>query len=290
MNSEMNELINNLQKASEGIYLAADIIGPTGPQGPTGPIGPTGPRGPIGPTGPQGKEGQQGPRGVTGPKGEMGPQGDEGLQGPRGATGPRGLQGIEGERGPQGELGPQGSKGDTGPQGPKGDTGSGGINSKTPFGTFGIVSPNYVDYVVPPEGIINIKNISDSSANFINMDKATGEIRIATTGYYQISYSILISLLYDIPDIIRRAAYFIIMLDSHKPESYEKNGTITGFEQGDGNVMHMLSNIVYKRFEQNDVLQLVAIYVPSTTAGIRASTLRVHNLRFNIIKVGDKDW
>lgn len=68
--------------------IAANVVGPTGPQGPAGPAGPQGAQGPTGVVGPAG------PIGPRGPIGPSGPSGAQGATGPAGATGPQGPAGA----------------------------------------------------------------------------------------------------------------------------------------------------------------------------------------------------
>ena len=174
--------------------------GPIGPTGDTGPVGPTGATGPIGPTGDTGPIGSAGDTGPTGPTGFTGPIGPTGDTGPIGPTGPTGFTGPTGDgaTGPTGDIGPTGPTGFTGPIGPTGDTGP--IGPTGPTGFTGPIGPtplllglqaqyqNASAAVIANGALIPFNTVINNQSAALTLNAATGEITIAESGNYYVSW------------------------------------------------------------------------------------------------------
>ena len=174
--------------------------GPIGPTGATGPIGPTGATGPVGPTGDTGPIGSAGDTGPTGPTGFTGPIGPTGDTGPIGPTGPTGFTGPTGDgaTGPTGDIGPTGPTGFTGPIGPTGDTGP--IGPTGPTGFTGPIGPtplllglqaqyqNASAAVIANGALIPFNTVINNQSAALTLNAATGEITIAESGNYYVSW------------------------------------------------------------------------------------------------------
>ena len=174
--------------------------GPIGPTGATGPVGPTGATGPIGPTGDTGPIGSAGDTGPTGPTGFTGPIGPTGDTGPIGPTGPTGFTGPTGDgaTGPTGDIGPTGPTGFTGPIGPTGDTGP--IGPTGPTGFTGPIGPtplllglqaqyqNASAAVIANGALIPFNTVINNQSAALTLNAATGEITIAESGNYYVSW------------------------------------------------------------------------------------------------------
>lgn len=163
-----------------------NILAKQGLQGPKGDQGIQGLQGDQGEPGVAGLDGEQGLQGVPGEKGDKGDRGIQGLQGINGLQGEPGVAGLDGAKGDPGEKGDQGIQGLQGEQGIQGEPGVAGTGSSAFYYGFNyaiqdLESESWVEHIP-----VVVKGIS------INEDEYGEYILIPSSGYYSISYEVMV--------------------------------------------------------------------------------------------------
>jgi len=188
----INDHVDDLSSAFDGLAVGQGVVGPTGPKGDAGVDGRQGPPGrdgidglpgTVGPQGERGEPGQlgeQGPAGRDGVDGAPGKDGEQGIQGPIGPQGEQGLPSKDGKDGLDGATGAQGPQGEQGPTGLKGDTGAQGIQ--------GVAGPKGDTGATGPQGLQGIQGVKGDTGEqgiqgLVGAPGAQGEAGVGIKGF-----------------------------------------------------------------------------------------------------------